>query len=258
MKTCAITGASSGIGAATKQVLQKKGFEVFNIDLKDGDLNVNLATKDGRAAAIKALHEKYPDGLDALICCAGVSSGTAGASLIAAVNFYGATQILTGCFDLLEKKRGFAVAISSNSITQPGTPMHMVDMFLDVEDEDYVMKAIGDVTPENAHSIYTSSKYALALWVRRHAPSWAAYGVNLNAVAPGNVETPMTNALDEVSRTMMSALPVPTRYGTDKILQPDEIAQPVAFLCTEEARGVCGTVLFVDGGNDALLDGGRL
>ena len=63
MGVYAITGASSGIGAKTKELLLQKGHEVINIDLKDGDICVNLATPEGRQAAVDKLHELHPEGL---------------------------------------------------------------------------------------------------------------------------------------------------------------------------------------------------
>lgn len=67
MGVYAITGASSGIGAKTKELLLQKGHEVINIDLKDGDICVNLATPEGRQAAVDKLHELHPEGLDGMI-----------------------------------------------------------------------------------------------------------------------------------------------------------------------------------------------
>ena len=62
-----ITGGSSGIGAKTVEILKSKGHDVVNIDLNGGDINANLATKEGRKHALTELHEKYPDGIDAMI-----------------------------------------------------------------------------------------------------------------------------------------------------------------------------------------------
>ncbi|MEG0072766.1 MAG: short-chain dehydrogenase, partial [Raoultibacter sp.] len=56
-----ITGASSGIGARTAEILKERGHVVVNIDLRGGDINANLASKEGRASALKELHELYPD-----------------------------------------------------------------------------------------------------------------------------------------------------------------------------------------------------
>ena len=60
MGVFAITGASSGIGAKTKELLLQRGHEVINIDLKDGDICVNLATAEGREECISKLHELHP------------------------------------------------------------------------------------------------------------------------------------------------------------------------------------------------------
>ena len=60
-----ITGATSGIGAKTAEILRERGHEVVNIDLNGGDINANLATKEGRAGAIAELHERFPEGIDA-------------------------------------------------------------------------------------------------------------------------------------------------------------------------------------------------
>ena len=111
-----ITGATSGIGAKTAEILRERGHEVVNIDLNGGDINANLATKEGRAGAIAELHERFPEGIDAMICNAGVSGGKVPISLIISLNYFGATEMARGVFDLLEKKGGSCVVTSSNSI----------------------------------------------------------------------------------------------------------------------------------------------
>ena len=49
----------SGIGASTKELLLQRGHEVINIDLKDGDICVNLASEEGRKEAVDALHRMH-------------------------------------------------------------------------------------------------------------------------------------------------------------------------------------------------------
>ena len=51
----------------------------------------------------------------------------------------------------------------------------------------------------------------------------------------------------------MEALPVPTHYGDDPLMDPEEVANVIAFVASPEARGLNGVVLFADGGTDALL-----
>jgi NAD(P)-dependent dehydrogenase (short-subunit alcohol dehydrogenase family) len=91
--------------------------------------------------------------------------------------------------------------------------------------------------------------------MRRVAPSgeWAGAGIRLNAIAPGPIETPLLRAgLDHpVFGPAIRAFPVPTGSpGT-----PNDVAAAVAFLLGTEARYICGSVLFVDGGTDALIRG---
>ena len=103
----------------------------------------------------------------------------------------------------------------------------------------------------DAHRAYAGSKLALTRWVRRHAPDWARAGVRLNVVAPGAVMTPLLQGgLDHpVFGSAIRDFPIPTGgFGT-----PDQVAAAVTFLLGPEAAFCCGSVLFVDGGTDAMF-----
>ena len=81
-KVVVVTGGSSGIGAQIVAKLKEQGHETVNIDLKDGDISANLATKEGRESALRELYDRYPDGIDAMICNAGVSAASGNIPLI--------------------------------------------------------------------------------------------------------------------------------------------------------------------------------
>lgn len=92
---------------------------------------------------------------------------------------------------------------------------------------------------------YAASKGAVAQMTRAFANEWASHGVNVNGIAPGYIATDNTQALqDDKDResTLMARIPV-GRWGT-----PDEIAEPVAFLCSDLASFVHGEILVADGG----------
>lgn len=258
MATFVITGASSGIGAQSAALLRERGHHVVNIDLQGGDITANLATPQGRALALTALHENYPEGIDGLICNAGVSGGSAPLSLIVSLNYFGAVQIAEGSFDLLEKRKGSCVVTSSNSISQGSVAKEIADMLNNHGDEQRILALVKKSDPAKGHTYYASTKYALARWVRRTSAQWGSRGVRLNAIAPGNVRTAMTSHMPDAQRQAMEAISVPTHYGEGALMDPLEIAQVMAFLLSPEAQGVNGVLLFVDGGTDALLNSERI
>lgn len=257
MSVYAITGASSGIGAKTKELLMQEGHRVINIDLKDGDICVNLATQEGRDEAVARLHELCPDGLDGIICNAGVSGACGNLKLIISLNYFGTIAIAKGVYDLLEKKHGSCVVTASNTISQGAGRMDIADLLNNIGDEKKILELVESLDSSNlsiGNSMYVSTKYALARWVRRVSASWAANGIRINAIAPGNVNTAMTATMSTSAKMALNALPIPTKFGLETLMDPEEIAEVMVFLVSHKARGVNGNIMFVDGGTDALLN----
>lgn len=252
-----ITGATTGIGAETRRILLSQGHEVLNIDYKGGDVCADLSTKEGRKAAIEEVYKRYPDGIDCVICNAGVGP-TAPAPIIFSLNFFSVIDIAEGLRPLLKKKKGNCVITCSNSITNQTVKDDWVDMLANVLDEDRILDFAKDIPKEKAASCYSSSKKALAKWIRRSSASWAFDGLRLNAVAPGNTTTPMTKGLTEAQMDAALIIPIPTRYGRKEFLDAEEIANALVFLSSKLASGINGVILFVDGGIDALLRSERI
>lgn len=247
-----ITGGTTGIGAATRNRILEQGHEVFNIDFKGGDYLADLSTEEGCKGAIEEVYRRYPEGIDVLICNAGVGP-TAPAEVIFALNFYGCVRMAEGLRPLLKKKGGNCVVTSSNSITNMTVRMDIVDMLSNVMDEDRTREVAKDLTRAEGPSCYSSSKHALARWVRRVSPSWAVDGLRINSVAPGNTTTPMTQGMTDAQMESALLIPIPTRYGRKEFLDAQEIANGIIFLASPLASGINGVILFVDGGIDALL-----
>lgn len=257
MGVYAITGASSGIGAKTKGLLEQEGHRVINIDLKGGDICVNLATEQGREETVSKLHEMCPDGLDGMICNAGVSGACGNLALIISLNYFGTVAVAKGVYDLLEKKHGSCVVTASNTISQGAGRMDIADLLNNIGDEKRVLELIRSLDDSNlsvGNSMYVSTKYALARWVRRVSASWAANGVRINAIAPGNVNTAMTATMSTSAKMALNALPIPTKFGMETLMDASEIAEVMIFLVSPKASGINGNVMFVDGGTDALLN----
>jgi len=253
-RTIVITGSASGMGAATRARLEAAGDRVLGIDRvgEGAEIVADLEHPEGRAEAIAAVERTAPDGIDGLVTWAGLPGRTtAPGAPVASVNYFGATHLLTGLRPLLARgDRPAAVAIGSNSTTtQPGIPMHLVESLLAGDEE----AARGAADAAGGLATYPATKLALSRWCRRAAvtPEWAGAGIPLNVVAPGAVETPLLEATraDPVIGAFVDDFPIPVgRPG-----RADEVAAFVQFLLGPDARFLCGSVLFVDGGTDALL-----
>lgn len=258
MGVYAVTGGSGDLGFWIVNLLKKRGHETINIDLRKGDITADLSHPEGRQKAIDELHALHPEGLDGLICSAGVSGACGSLERIISVNYFGTISIVRGAYQLLEKKGGSCVVVSSNVISPRIERMDIADLLNNNSDSEYKIRNLVsrlDATDLSVgNSIYAATKYAIARWMRRHSASYAANGVRINAVAPGNVGTAMTATSSISPCDALSALPIPTKYGKGTPMNPKEIAQAILFLASDEACGVNGNVMFVDGGTDALLN----
>ena len=223
-----------------------------------GDITADLVTLEGRQKVIDELHAMHPEGLDGLILSAAVPGACGSLTKIISLNYFGAVSVIKGTYDLLEKKHGSCVAVSSNVISQGIARMDIADLLNNCGDDKHKIRNVvssldaSDLSVGN--SIYAAAKYALARWVRRHSASYAANGVRINAVAPGNVGSAMTATMSHSAKASLNALPIPIRYGQETFMDPKEIALAIVFLDSEKACGINGIVMFVDGGTDALLN----
>jgi len=233
VRVIAVTGSASGIGAALRARL-------------DAEVIAELGCGDGRAAAVARVEAACDGRLDTLVACAGVGPQVAPASAIVSIDYFGAQALLAGLRSSLAVA---AVAVCSNSSTLPGADGPLAAACLAGDEEDARRLALA----RGGHPACAGAKLALGRWVRWSAPGaeWTGAGVRLNAVAPGAVLTPLLqDGLEHpVFGPAISSLPIPTgAFGA-----PEQIAGAIAFLLGPDAAFCCGSVLFVDGGTDALL-----
>jgi NAD(P)-dependent dehydrogenase (short-subunit alcohol dehydrogenase family) len=256
-RTAAITGSASGIGAAVRTRLEADGWRVIGVDLAVSarssgtpvEVEADLSHPEGRAAAVASVLTAGDGRLDALVPCAGVGPQVPDRRLLPAVNYFGAVAVLDGLFDALAAGESpAAVAICSNSISMTPMPdLTLVELMVEGNEA----AALAACVELDGPTVYAMTKVALGRAARRRAQPWGDAGVRLNLVAPGPVTTPLLQGTrdDPVIGPFVDLLPIPL----GRVAEPVEIAGPIAFLLGPEASDIHGSLLFIDGGSDALF-----
>ncbi|ARP85314.1 SDR family NAD(P)-dependent oxidoreductase [Bordetella genomosp. 9] len=225
-KTALVTGATQGIGAAVANRLASLGARTIATGLRSDatDLNRDIEVRIGdvsHAADVEAMFSGL-DELDIVVNCAGIirrgaEHDPAVFEQVLAVNLTGTMRVCSAARERLARRRGCIVNTAS-----------MLSFFG------------GSLVPG-----YAASKGGVAQLTKSLALAYAADGIRVNAVAPGWIATPLTQALqDDPARSgpILSRTPL-GRWGT-----PADVADAVAFLCTPAAGFMTGVILPVDGG----------
>lgn len=250
----AVSGSASGIGAAARAKLENAGNTVIGIDLRDSEVTADLSTNEGRADAITQTLERCDGTLDGLVTAAGVGPPLRG-KLIARVNYFGSHALLEGLRPALAAAGAAQVVqIGSNSsTTSPNLPAELIEAFLSGDEEGAVKIVEAVPEPFDGAIAYGGAKLAISRWCRRAAVTedWVGAGITLNVLAPGPVQTPLFQGGkdDKDFGPLMENFPIPTGEPAT----PDLMADWIIFMLSPAARFACGSVIFVDGGADAMI-----
>lgn len=101
-------------------------------------------------------------------------------------------------------------------------------------------------TGYNALSVYAATKASMIGFTRSLAREVGRLGVTVNAVAPGFIETAMTEGMDEAERQRVA-----NRSALRRLANPEDIANAVSYLMSDKARNITGTVMTIDAGSTA-------
>ena len=245
MKVALVTGGGTGIGAAVARRLAAEGYAVVVTGRRAAPIEEIAAEIDGLAVvadtglvddaerAVRETVERF-GGLDALVCNAGIGGGGSLRDLdpatwddVLRTNLTGAFLTCRAAIDHLAARRGSVVTISSVSGLR--------------------------ASPESL--AYCASKAGLLMLTQCMAVDHGPEGVRVNCVAPGWVRTPMADedmdvlaerlGLDREAAYAETTVDVPLRRPAS----PEEVAATVAWLVSDDASYVNGSVVTVDGGH---------
>lgn len=264
-RTYVVTGAASGIGAATANYLRERGSRIIACDLHDADVIADLTTSEGRHELVDGVTRLSGGRIDGIVANAGGGPPETMLSL----NFFGAVATLEGLRPLLETSPApRAVAVSSIASFSPvDEPLVAACLSMD---EPAANAAAREFASKNgpldamtsaeifklATDLYANAKNALNRWCRRSAvkPQWAGAGIPLNVVAPGFIDTPAAAYIlsNSASRAAMGQM-VPMREAYPG--RPEQMAAILAWCVSPENSLMTGQILSVDGGFECLARG---
>ena len=244
-KTLIVTGVSSGIGAEVARLARFQGARVIGVDRHEPQLTLDrfFQADLGDPASIDALIEKLPVHIDALCNIAGVP-GTAPAEVVAKVNYLGLRHLTQG---LLPRMAPGGSIVNVASVLGAQWPerleLHKALAMTETYAEGQSWLAANPVAQETCYQYF---KEALIVWTFQQSHAWFRdQSVRINCVAPGPVFTPILG--DFV--TMLGEERI-ARDGArmKRPAQADEVAEVIAFLCSDASRWINGVNLPVDGG----------
>jgi NAD(P)-dependent dehydrogenase (short-subunit alcohol dehydrogenase family) len=241
-----VTGAASGVGLATTRQLRNSGTRVVGLDRAtrpaalEGDVGLDwvqgdVASQETWDQVGRACQHVEPQGADRLIACAGdiVQASFLDTSIedwrrILDINLFGVILGLrTVMPGMIERgEGGIAVVGSVNSL--------------------YV---------EDQMSAYSTAKAALLHAVRAAALEYAGFGIRINAVLPGYLNTPLLHRSIEDAEDPPAILrAVANRTPIGRLVEPEEVASVLCFLVSDAASAMSGAAVVVDGGVTTAYD----
>lgn len=245
-RVAVVTGAGSGIGAATARALAEAGLRVViagrSEDKLDSVRDEITEAVDGASVLVKPTDVADPDQCEALIAAAADEYGTVDAVVTAAATFEPVhslemtAEAWDACLDILLRGSLLVATAAARRMKQQGGGRIIL-----------ISSINGAVSePETAH--YSAAKAAINSLARSMAVDLAGDGIAVNALSPGWIDTPMiAEFVAEATKEDLARINPLARLG-----RPEEIAGVITYLATDAPDFLTGSTLFVDGGQTAI------
>jgi NAD(P)-dependent dehydrogenase (short-subunit alcohol dehydrogenase family) len=238
-KIAVITGATTGIGQATLELLRARGALAYNLDVvvpEDGDayfIKCDVRSKDDVDAAIRTIAERHGR-IDMAFANAGVhlfanleQTSADDLDRIIGINIKGVFHTLQAVIPVMRMQ-------GHGSIVLMGS------------DQSFIGKG--------SSAAYGMTKGAIGQLTKSTAIDYAPHGIRVNCICPGTIDTPLLHGAVKRFTSINAANPADVYKGLAdaqpirRIARPEEIARTVAFLLSDESSFTTGALMSVDGG----------
>jgi NAD(P)-dependent dehydrogenase (short-subunit alcohol dehydrogenase family) len=238
-KVCVVTGAGSGIGAASAALIAERGAKIAVVGLPDDPLTdtVELIESAGGTAAAFAADVADATQIKAAVAQAVKTLGP----LSLAVNAAGVSGSQTLLHDDPDGDWNHVIGVNLSGIY--ASMRAEISAMLEAGGGSIVnIASVHTIHTLSHRSAYTASKHGVLGLTRNAALDYSSLKIRINAVSPGITDTPMMRSGGAQSAAILDKVPLA------RLAQPVEIARGVVFLLSDEASYITGSELVIDGG----------
>jgi 3-oxoacyl-[acyl-carrier protein] reductase len=241
LRNVIVTGASRGLGLAISTTLAAAGYRVIAVARKPSEpLSAAIATTGAGRIEFRAQDLMHTQALAAFVSGLRKEFGAP----YALVNNAGLGS--AGVLAMMRDEQLEAL-VRLNTISPMILTKYVVRSMMSERAGRIVnMASIVATTGYQALSVYSATKASLIGFTRSLAREVGSLGITVNAIAPGFIDTEMTETLTTEDRSRIQR-----RSALRRLAEPADVAEAVKFLLSESAKNITGTTLTVDAGNTA-------
>ena len=262
---CVVTGAASGIGKATAEILVDLGAVVYTLDVQScgvPGIKKHIPTDLSNRGSIDRAFSVLPVGIDKFFGIAGVFGHDQDLVTAFTINFI-ANKYIAEEYVIPRLTAGEYGAIAFLSSVGGCRWADFIDEYRDIaeaETWDDMVAAVKakPIEGKPGTSAYELSKRALNYYIKDRAPGIACNGNRMNAVAPHYTQTPMLERILAERKDAGEPMDFPSKGAFERLGKPEDAANAIVFLNSDMAAYISGHILYEEGGMQAMIETGKM